>query len=420
MEKTSAKDEIHLLDYLLVLARRSRLIVFATLGIMVLTYLYLLLIVPKQYTAAIRIIPPQQSITLSGQLLEGLGLTSLPGSTVGLGGMAAGLLGKNPNDIYVGMLTSNTILDRIIARFNLRELYDQKFIEDVRKKLVNRTTIEPEQEGLIVLDVTDIDPVKAAAMANAFAEELDKLLQEIATRDAENQLVFLEEQRRQSMTNLTQAEDELRSFSEKSGVIQLDAQARGMIDYVATLRAEIDAKEVQIQVLRKQATPFNFDVVRLETEVNSLRDKLREAERQVDQTCLGNICLETSKVPGLEVQYLRLFREVRYQETLYQTLCKLVELARLDAAKNVSVARIKFVDRALPPEKKSKPQRVLTSLVVGTITFFFLIIYVFIREYWEVQAKDADNTARIAELRSYLQSWLRPVRKIGSLMRKKS
>lgn len=405
------------MDYLIILAKRSRLIVFAPLGIMILTYFYLLLLVPKQYTATTRIIPPQQSMTLSGQLLEGLGLSSLPGTTMGLGGMAAGLLGPNPNAIYVGMLTSNTILDRIIARFNMRESTDLKFIEDIRKRLIGKTEIDAEKEGLIILDVTDTDPARAAAIANAFAEELDKLVQEIAVRDAENQLVFLEEQRRQSLTNLTKAEDELRSFSEKSGVIQLDAQVQGLVAYVASLRAEIDAKEVQVQVLKKQATPFNFDVVRLETEVNSLRDKLREAERQVDKTCIAEICLETSKLPGLGVQYVRLFREVKYQETLYQTLSRLVELARLDAAKNVSVARIKYVDRALPPEKKSKPQRVLISLIVGITTFFLLIIFVFVREYWEVQIKNEKNSDRLLQLNKYLHSWWDPFTKILAKIR---
>jgi uncharacterized protein involved in exopolysaccharide biosynthesis len=274
MNKMENKDffqkEIHLLDYLLVLAKPSRMIVFTTLGVMVLTYLYLLLIVPKQYTATAHLMPPQQGITLSGltlsgRLLEGLAVSSLPGGigSGALGGMAASLLGlKNPNEIYVGILMGNTVFDRIIARFNLRELWRKKYIEDVRKKLSTRANVVAGEDGLIVIEVTDEDPKRAATMANAFAEELEKLLQEIARRDAKNQFAFLEQERNQALANLTKAEEQLRGFSEKTGVIQLDAQTRGMITYIATLRAEIDAKEVQIQVLRKQATPYNFDVVR--------------------------------------------------------------------------------------------------------------------------------------------------------------
>ncbi|MBW1991028.1 MAG: hypothetical protein JRI59_02680 [Deltaproteobacteria bacterium] len=411
--ESSPREEIHLLDYLLVLAKRSRLIVFASLGITVLTYLYLLLLVPKQYTATARLIPPTESLTLSGQLLKGLGVTALPGGTAGLGGVAAGLLGlENPNEIYVGILNGNTIFDRIIDRFNLRKLYDKKYIEDVRQALGKNAVIEATDDGLITIAVTDKDPKRAAAMANAFAEELDKLLKEMARKDAENQLAFLEKQRGQALISLTKAEDELRTFSERSGIIQLDAQIQRMIAYVATLRAEIDAKEVQIQVLKKQATPFNYDVIRLQTEVNSLKEKLKEAERAVDEACVGDVCLPTSKAPGLGLQYLRLFREVKYQNTLYDTLCKLVELARLDAAKNVSVARIRLVDYATPPEKKSKPQRVFISMIMGSTTFVMLLLGVFFLEFWERLGREEKNSQRLSQIRFYLGQWLAPIQSL--------
>ncbi len=403
----SRQEEIHLLDYLIVLAKRSRLIVFGTLGIMVLTYLFLLLIVPVKYTATVHLLPPHQNLTLSGQLLDSMGVSSVPrGGVGGLGGLAAGLLGvKNPNEIYVGILSGTTIADRIIARFNLRELYKQKYIEDIRKTLSKNTNLEAKDDGLILIEVTDTDPQRAAAMANAFAEELDKLLQEIAHQDAKNQLAFLEQERSQVLANLTKAEEELRAFSEKSGVVQLDAQARGMIAYVANLRAEIDAKEVQIQVLKKQATPHNFDVIRLQTEVSSLKEKLKEAERQVDQACLGEVCLPTANFPGLGLQYLRLLREVKYQNTLYEAMNKMAELARLDVARNSALTQIHYVDRAIPPEKKSKPQRVLITALVGFVTFLLLITSAFGLEYWQKAVREAENAPRLEQMRRHLGEW---------------
>ena len=116
----------------------------------------------------------------------------------------------------------------------------------------------------------------AAEMANAFGEELDQLLQQISHQDAENQLAFLEKERAQTSVNLAKAEDALRNFSEKTNVIQIDAQTKGMLQYIASLRASIDAKEVEVKVLQQQATPANFDLIRLETEVRGLKDKLRD------------------------------------------------------------------------------------------------------------------------------------------------
>jgi capsule polysaccharide export protein KpsE/RkpR len=422
--RTALQEEIHLLDYLVVLLKHSRMIVFGTLGVMVLVYLVLVFLVAKKYTATTRILPPQQSMTLSGQLLETLAVGALPGGGAGgagLGGMAASFLGlKNPGDIYVGMLTGNTIFDRIIERFQLMEVYEKEYIEDGRKELKNNTNIETGKDGLILIEATDVDPPRAAAMANAFAEELDKLLQAIAHRDAKNQLAFLEQERSQTLANLSKAEEDLRRFSEKTGVIQLEDQTRGMIAYIATLRAEIDAKDVQIQVLKKQATTMNFDVVRLETEVNGLRDKLKEAERKADQAYTGDVLLATSKVPGLGLEYIRLFREAKYWDALYQLYCKLVELARLDAARNVAVAQVQYVDRATPPQKKSKPLRLLITALVGLVTLLILIATAFGREYWHRAAEEEENAPRLAQFRLYLNEWREPIRKVVAKFRRKA
>ena len=187
---------------------------------------------------------------------------------------------------------------------------------------------------MIAIEVTDKDPKRAAEMANAFAEELDKLLQGLAVQEAKSRLAFLEKERLQTNQNLTKAENALRTFSEQNSVIQIDTQTRGVLEYIARLRAEIDAKEVRVQVMRQQATPYNYDVVRLETEIKGLRDKLASAEKQYDQACAGDVCLTTAKVPALGLEYMRLYREVKFQDALYQLYTKMVELARLDMVKD--------------------------------------------------------------------------------------
>ena len=82
-------------------------------------------------------------------------------------------------------------------------------------------------------------------------------------------MAFMEKEREQSNQNLAKAENALRTFSEEHGVIQIDTQVRGVLEYVARLRAMIDAKEVQVKVMRQQATAYNYDVVRLETEIKA-------------------------------------------------------------------------------------------------------------------------------------------------------
>lgn len=382
MTKTK-KVEINVLDYVLVLAQHSRMILYTSAAVTILTYMYFFS-ATNIYRAKARLLPPQQNLTMTAQLMESLGGGISPGrggSGGIIGGGAAALLGlKSSGDIFVSMMTGDTILDRMIERFNLKELNKLKYLEDARKALKADSRINlGEKDGIINVEVTNKDPQLATAMANAYPEELDTLLQKLALYEAKSRLAFFEKERDVALLNLTKAEETLRTFSEENGVVQIEAQTRTMLEYIARLRATIDTQEVQIQVLRQQATPSNYDVVRLESEIKGLKEKLRAAESQWDQACIGEVCLPTSKTPGLGLGYTRLFRDVKFQEGLYQLFTRMVEVARLDMAKNVAV--VQMVDRATKPERRFN-KRVFPALIAGIATFFFMIIVAFVRQFW--------------------------------------
>ena len=139
-------DEVNLMDYLLVIVKHSRMIIFSSMAMTVLTFL-ILFISPNQYTAKARLMPPQQNMTLSAQILDTLsvGSSSLAGgggAMGGMGGAAASLLGlKSPGDLYVGILKGDTISNRMIQRFDLRNYFKSSpsskdaYIEDLRRIL---------------------------------------------------------------------------------------------------------------------------------------------------------------------------------------------------------------------------------------------------------------------------------------------
>jgi tyrosine-protein kinase Etk/Wzc len=396
-------DEVSLLDYLIVLAKHGRMIVIISIAVAILTYLYLF-VSPNLYTSTARVLPPQENMTLSAQLLNILGGGSIPGANQGVGGIAASLLGlQSPAELYVGIMTGNTVFDRIIKRFHLQKLYHQKYLETTRKFLARRVSISVgKNDNLIYVRVTDNDPKRAAAMANAFIEESDKLLRSLAVQEAGNRLAFLEKERLRVNHDLAKAENVLTTFSEQKSVIQIDTQAKGALEYIARLRAQVDAQEVQVEVLRKQATPYNYDVVRMETEIKGLKDKLAAAEKNYDPTCIGDVCLPTSKMPTLGLEYMRLYRDVKFQEALYKLYTQLVEVARLDLARNFP--RIQVVDRALPPEQRSN-QRVLPTVLVGLITCFMMVFVAFGLENWQNRLPSAKEDGRKKQLMEYLQQW---------------
>jgi tyrosine-protein kinase Etk/Wzc len=418
VSKTSpGDDEIHLMDYLIILAKHSRMIIYTSVAVTLLTYL-VLFILPNKYTVTTRLLPPQQNMTLSSQLLSNIGGGVIPGNEPSTGLMATSLLGiKTPTDLYISMLGCDSVLDRIIARFNLMKVYKVKYSEDARKILRKRAIIVGSNKNTVIaIEVTDQDAKRAAEIANAFIEELDQLLQRLTHQEARERQAFLEKERVQALHNLTKAEENLRTFSEKNSVLQIDTQTRGVIEYIAKLRGQIDAKEVQIQVLRQQATPFNYDVVRLETESKGLKEKLRAAESQYSD-CLSDVCLPSSKAPGIGLEYLRMFREAKFQESLYLLYVKLVETARMDVARNLAV--IQVLDHGIPPQKSSN-KRLLPAILAGMATFFTMIFVAFGREYMQDMTYREGDVQRLSVLKDYLQPWKDMLIRIKSIVQFKT
>src|SRR4051794_4623936 len=119
------QQEASLIDTVLVLAQSVRLIIIAPLvgGLIALAASFL---IAPTYTATARILPPQQQQSSSAAIASQLG------ALAGLVGGAGGL--KSPADQYAGLLKSQTILDAVIKRFGLRQLYGDRYIEDTRKE----------------------------------------------------------------------------------------------------------------------------------------------------------------------------------------------------------------------------------------------------------------------------------------------
>jgi capsule polysaccharide export protein KpsE/RkpR len=139
----------------------------------------------------------------------------------------------------------------------------------------------------------------------------------------------------------------------------------------------------------------------METEIQGLKEKLRTVECQYDSS-LTDVCLPTNKTPGLTLEYIRLYREAKFQESLYQLYIKLVEIARMDMARDVAV--IQVVDTAKPPEKRSN-KRLFPSMVAGMVTFFMMIFVAFGREYMQHMNNNGYDDRRLSVLNDYLNPW---------------
>ncbi|MFZ1134198.1 MAG: Wzz/FepE/Etk N-terminal domain-containing protein [Candidatus Korobacteraceae bacterium] len=386
------------LELLLVLAREKKLILQVTFGAAILATIIVFL-VPKMYTATATILPPQQNQSI---------LSTLVGQVAGGNNVDLRDLGlKNPSDVFVAMLKSRTVEDALINRFDLRKAYSKKTYQDARKVLEKRSEIDPEKEGLISIAVTDRLPKRAADIANAWVDELRTLNQSLALTEAAQRRVFFEQKLAQERDDLAKAELAMQQIEQKTGLLQPDAQTKALIGAVADVRAQIAAKEVQLQSLRTYGTENNPDVKRVERELTELRAQsaqISQTQRSGSEPAESNLDVPTPRVASASVEYLRVARDMRYHESLYDFLARQLEAARIDEAKNAVVVQV--VDRAVEPEKKSSPKRLLIVAITAIAAFLLVCFAVLVREAIRRKQQDPVEAARLAQLNHYLRSSL--------------
>jgi tyrosine-protein kinase Etk/Wzc len=363
--------EISVLDLLIVVAERKRTVLWGTASFAVLA-LVISLLIPKRYTATVTLLPPQEGSSMGAALASQVG---------NLGGMAASLAGsslgiKNPNDRYAAMFRSRTVEDAMVQHFGLMREYHARYPSDARKIFEGNTTVDGNgKDTLIHISVMDRDPTRAAELANGYVDQFRDLSQHLAITEASQRRLFFQQELEQAKNNLANAEEALAQTEQKTGVIQPDSQERALIESAASLRAEITAREVQIQGMQTYATGENSALIQAQQELAGLRAQLAKLGGSED-TSGNEFMIPKGLVPKAGMEYVRGLRDVKYYETIFDILARQFEVAKLDEAKEGSI--IQVVDPAIIPDKKSSPKRgliVICSAIVGLFCGIFIALF---------------------------------------------
>ena len=352
--------QVALADLLIWLGQGKRLVAVVTL-VAAIASLAISLAIKPTFTARATLLPPQAQQSGSAAALAALG---------SLGALAGGLGAKTPDELYVALLRSDSVLRALADRFGLMKRYEVESFETLRKLMPGHIRIATDKKsGLIGIEVDDADPKFAADLANAHVGEITKVLARLAVSEAQLRRVFFERQLKDTKEALIGAEQDLRRVQEKSGVIALDKQAEALIGGAALVRAQISEREVQLKVLRGSATEQNPDVIRLAAELRALRAELARMESTQGGNAGSAVDMPVGRIPEAAIDYVRARRELKLQETLLEGMIRQVEMAKLDEAKEGPV--LQQVDMALPPDRKSKPSR---ALIVLAATLFGLLV----------------------------------------------
>jgi tyrosine-protein kinase Etk/Wzc len=393
------KEKINLYSYLSIIVGYRRFIFLNFLGVCV-AVAVLSLFLPNWYIASTTILPPQR---------EGLGLglglaSSLVGGISEFGTSMSLPFMSSPSDVIAAVLKSRTVALAVIEKEDLMKTYRAKTQEDALREVFAHTQVKVTPEGIISLSFEDKNRFKAADVANGFVEELDRVNRETNISQAKNARIFIEERLAQTKDDLTNAEENLRKFQEENKAVALDEQTKTSIERAADLKAQMVAAEIELNLLRKTMSPSHPQIQELESRIN-------EIKRQLDIWELGNqrekseekkiLDLPFSEVPALSMELARLVREVKIQSAVFELLTNQYEQYKIQETRDTPT--IQVLDKAIPPERRSKPRRAFLVGLAGIVSLITSVVFVFGLEYFK-KSKER-NPEEFERVQALLGAW---------------
>jgi uncharacterized protein involved in exopolysaccharide biosynthesis len=304
-------------------------------------------------------------------------------------------------DRIQAVLKSRTVSDAVIEKFQLKERYREAHLENTRKVLwLHCSTKLDKKPGVVTLACEDRDPQVAQAITAYFGEVGNTVFRRISKSSAAEERRFLETRWEQAKKDVVTASMNLRDFEEKHKLVDLGEQSKAMVSAMASLKADLLAKQIQLSYLTQfsssdeaTATQLRREIAILQAKLDSMMDEgglESSSAKDGDTSDDGEVPMPrprpvvtrkgkdkkssvgffpvAMRVPQLKFELEGLYREKKIQETLFQLLTQRYELARISEARDTSAFEV--LDPPVVSDHRSRPKRaplVLGGLFVGLL-----------------------------------------------------
>jgi capsule polysaccharide export protein KpsE/RkpR len=388
-EEHRAKERRLVTRLTLLWDRRRVLFRCAAIGFVALAIISFL--IPVRFTSTTQLMPPDQAGQGMASALAALGKSG--GDMAGIGAELFGL--KTSGDLFVGVLHSRTVADELINKFDLRKVYGNSRYEDARKNLESHTEVSSDRKsGIITLQVSDKSPDRAAAMGREYVEALNRIVITLNTSSAHKERVFLEERLNEVQAGLEEAEQDFGQFASKNTAIDVKEQGKAMMGAAAELEGQLIAAQTELEGLRQIYTSNNVRVRSVQARIDEYRRQLQKlggrAPDGTEDTSSQNtepagpdqnLYPSIRQLPILGVKWADLYRRMRVQETVFETLTKQYEMAKVEEARETP--SVKVLDMADVPERKSFPPRTFLVMMGTGFVVIFASLWVLAQARWQ-------------------------------------
>jgi len=355
-----------------------------TAGVGLLAATLIAFLIPKRFTSTARLMPPDQGPGNGMAMMAAL--ASKAGSLGSLGGELLGL--KTTGDLFIGILQSRTVQDDVITKFDLRKVYGVQHWEAARKILAAKTDFSQDRKsGIITISVIDRSPQRAQQMAEEYITALNNVVIELNTSSAHRERVFLQGRLAQVQKDLESAEKEFSQFASKNTAINIEEQGKAMITAGATLEGQLIAAQTELEGLRQIFTNNNVRVREAQARVDELKTQLRNLGGKPASNATaanqdqGMPYPTIRQLPVLGVTYADLYRRMKVETAVFETLTQQYEAAKVEEAKETP--SVKVLDPPNLPEKKSFPPHLLIMFLGMLLAFAAGITWILACEAWE-------------------------------------
>lgn len=395
----TATSQFNLLDWILTLSRH-RVFLLAWVFVLTLASIVTVLLLPKTYTSTVVLMPPEDEKGNLSSLIKNLPIGKLPFNPSGLLGGGGG--GSKENAFLV-ILLSRTMMEKTIDRFNLVEVYKfhekkRYFIEDVFKKFMDKVTVDVTEQGALTIRVDDRSPQRAADMANFMAGQLDSIYKELTTESERNLRIFLEGRLELATNDLHAAESTLTAFLKYNKVLDIDEQSKATIEAVSGLEKKYLAAQFELELAKKVFSTNSPRVKELEMEIAQMGGQKKDFSTKK----VSDLIIPLELGPDMALQYVRLKREFKVQETIYEMILQQYEYTKFEESRNTP--NIQVLDEAKPAQKRTSPKR--SKIVIACFVLAWILGIVLLIAWERIRNFGRDNPEGVQKLRTAARNLL--------------
>ncbi len=342
---------------------------------------------PNMYTSTTTLMPPDSASSNSNLM----SLLSSAGAAASVGSAALGV--KTPGAIFVGIMGSRTVQERLVKQFDLVHQYKTPLMDDACKRLMADTVIKEDlKSGIIAVSVKAANPVLASNLAQGYVAELDRVETNNSTSAARRERIFLEGRLKEIKQDLDDSSKALSQFSTKSRTIDIPSQGKAMVESGLKLQEQLVITRSDLAGLQQAYSANNVRVRAAHARIDEIQGQMNKISGLSQKNGAGVATSDSGypsvgELPALGLTYADLDRRVLVEETLWEALTKQYETAKVQEAKEIPTVRV--LDVASVPQHKSSPIR-SRIVILGTL-LSIVVAFIAVRATTAWEELDAEE-----------------------------